>query len=41
MRVPRRFRATIEVVAAPAVAGSAASAERLEAQVRALRGDHA
>jgi len=41
MRVPRRFRATIEVVAAPAVEGSAASAERLEAQVRALRGDHA
>ncbi|HDS1579433.1 TPA: MFS transporter [Stenotrophomonas maltophilia] len=41
MRVPRRFRATVEVVAAPAVDGHASTAPLLEAQVRALRGDHA
>ena len=41
MRVPRRFRATVEVVAAPAVDGHSTSAPVLEAQVRALRGDHA
>ncbi|MEN5426528.1 MFS transporter [Stenotrophomonas pennii] len=41
MRVPRRFRATIEVVAAPPVEGSATTAELLEARVRTLRGDHA
>ncbi|MDT9582025.1 MFS transporter [Stenotrophomonas indicatrix] len=41
MRVPRRFRATIEVVAAAAVDGRATSAPALEAQVRALRGDNA
>ena len=41
MRVPRRFRATIEVVAAPAVDGHTTSAPVLDAQVRALRGDHA
>jgi 1-acyl-sn-glycerol-3-phosphate acyltransferase len=40
MRVPRRFRAHIEVVAdAPMPADS--SAEQLEAKVRALRGDAA
>ncbi len=41
MRVPRRFRATVEVVAAPAVDGHATRAPVLEARVRALRGDHA
>ncbi|WP_303637002.1 MFS transporter [Stenotrophomonas tuberculopleuritidis] len=41
MRVPRRFRATIEVVAGPGVEGRSTDAARLEAQVRALRGDHA
>jgi len=41
MRVPRRFRATVEVVAAPAVDGATTSAAQLEAQVRALRGDNA
>ncbi|WP_372018212.1 MFS transporter [Pseudoxanthomonas sp. 10H] len=40
MRVPRRFRARIEVVAAAPVAGPV-QAEELEAQVRALRGDAA
>ena len=41
MRVPRRFRAQVEVVAAAPVDGANASAESLEAQVRALRGDAA
>ncbi len=41
MRVPRRFRATIDVAAAPAVDGATTNAELLEAQVRALRGDNA
>ena len=41
MRVPRRFRATVEVVAAPAVDGHGTDAPALEARVRALRGDHA
>ena len=41
MRVPRRFRAHIEVVAAPAVDGTATDAAALEARVRALRGDDA
>jgi hypothetical protein len=41
MRVPRRFRATVEVVAAPAIDGRSTDAPALEAQVRALRGDHA
>jgi 1-acyl-sn-glycerol-3-phosphate acyltransferase len=41
LRVPRRFRARIEVVAAPPVPGETASAESLEAAVRALRGDAA
>ena len=41
MRVPRRFRAHINVVAAPAVNGQDTDAARLEAMVRALRGDEA
>ncbi|MEG3791832.1 MFS transporter [Lysobacter sp. CCNWLW3] len=41
MRVPRRFRAQVEVVAAAPMDGAAADAEGLEAQVRALRGDAA
>lgn len=45
MRVPRRFRARVEVVAAPAIAASPTNgpvtAEALEAQVRELRGDDA
>ncbi|KHL56800.1 MFS transporter [Xanthomonas cannabis] len=39
MRVPRRMRAQIEVVAGPAIAGDQASAALLEQQVRALRQD--
>ena len=41
MRVPRRFRAHIDAVAAPPIAGSLATAELLEARVRELRGDAA
>lgn len=41
MRVPRRFRAHVEVVAAAPVDGREATAESLEAKVRALRGDAA
>jgi 1-acyl-sn-glycerol-3-phosphate acyltransferase len=41
MRVPRRFRAHVEVAAAPAVDGADARADALEATVRALRGDAA
>jgi 1-acyl-sn-glycerol-3-phosphate acyltransferase len=41
MRVPRRFRAHIDAVAAPPVEGSIATAELLEAKVRELRGDAA
>ena len=41
MRLPRRFRAHVEVVAAPPVDGRSATAESLEAQVRGLRGDAA
>jgi 1-acyl-sn-glycerol-3-phosphate acyltransferase len=41
MRVPRRFRAHVEVVAAPPVAGADANKQTLESQVRALRGDAA
>ena len=41
MRMPRRFRAHVEVVADAPVDGSAATAELLEANVRALRGDAA
>ncbi|MCA0197018.1 MAG: MFS transporter [Proteobacteria bacterium] len=40
MRVPRRFRAHVDVVAAPPLEGPV-SAAALEAQVRALRGDAA
>jgi hypothetical protein len=41
LRLPRRFRARIEVVAVPAVPGETATAEALEATVRQLRGDRA
>lgn len=41
MRVPRRFRARIEVIAEAPLDGATARAEQLEAQVRALRGDAA
>ncbi|MFY2762819.1 MFS transporter [Arenimonas sp. MALMAid1274] len=41
LRLPRRFRAHIEVVAAPPVPGATATAEALEATVRQLRGDRA
>ena len=41
MRVPRRLRAHVDVVADAPVDGRAASAELLEARVRALRGDAA
>ncbi len=39
MRVPRRFRAHLEVAAAPAVPGQGASAGQLEQLVRQLRGE--
>lgn len=41
MRVPRRFRAHVEVEAAPAIDGQIATAELLEAKVREMRGDAA
>lgn len=41
MRVPRRFRASVEVVADAPVDGAATDAQRLEAMVRGLRGDAA
>jgi len=41
MRVPRRFRAHVEVVAAAPLQGSHVDARFLEAQVRALRGEMA
>ena len=41
MRVPRRFRAHVEVVAGEPIDGRGASAGQLEAQVRALRGSDA
>lgn len=41
MRVPRRFRAHVDVVAGEPVDGREATAEMLEAKVRALRGDAA
>ena len=41
MRVPRRFRAQVEVVAGPSLPGDGISAETLEAAVRRLRGDAA
>ena len=39
MRLPRRFRAHIELVAGPPIPGDKASAALLEARVRELRGD--
>ena len=41
LRVPRRFRAHIDVMADAPIDGRAATAEILEAKVRALRGDAA
>ena len=41
LRVPHRFRAHIEVEAGPAVPAAEASAEVLEAKVKALRGNRA
>jgi 1-acyl-sn-glycerol-3-phosphate acyltransferase len=41
MRVPRRLRAHVEVIAGAPVDGASATAESLEAKVRALRGDAA
>ena len=41
MRVPRRLRARVEVIAAAPVEGATATAASLEAQVRELRGDAA
>ncbi|MCL1635574.1 MFS transporter [Luteimonas sp. SX5] len=41
MRVPRRFRAHVDVVAGEPIDGREATAEVLEAKVRALRGDAA
>jgi 1-acyl-sn-glycerol-3-phosphate acyltransferase len=41
MRLPRRVRAHVEVIAAPAMGGSGLTAAMLEAKVRALRGDAA
>jgi hypothetical protein len=41
MRVPRRLRAHVEVAVGVPVDGATATAESLEAQVRALRGDAA
>jgi len=40
MRVPRRFRAHVEVAAAPALAGREATADILEQRVRQLRGEN-
>lgn len=41
MRVPRRLRATVEVIAQAPIDGSVADAPMLEARVRELRGDAA
>ncbi len=41
MRVPRRFRASVEVEATATVPGDQANAAMLEAKVRAMRGDRA
>ena len=41
MRVPRRLRAHVDVVAGEPVEGATATAELLEAKVRELRGDAA
>jgi len=40
LRLPRRLRAAVGIVAGPAIAAEQASAELLEAKVRALRGDN-
>ena len=40
MRVPRRFRAHVAVMAAAPLPGANVDARQLEARVRALRGDH-
>jgi hypothetical protein len=41
MRLPRRFRARIEIVADAPIAPEHASATALEAKVREMRGDRA
>ena len=41
MRVPRRLRAHVDVVAGEPVDGATATAQSLEAKVRELRGDAA
>jgi hypothetical protein len=41
MRVPRRFRAHVEVIADAPMDGAAVDAPMLEARVRELRGDAA
>jgi 1-acyl-sn-glycerol-3-phosphate acyltransferase len=41
MRVPRRFRAHVGVVASAPIAGEVATAPMLETQVRQLRADQA
>jgi 1-acyl-sn-glycerol-3-phosphate acyltransferase len=41
MRVPRRLRATVEVIAQAPIDGTTADAPALEARVRELRGDAA
>jgi 1-acyl-sn-glycerol-3-phosphate acyltransferase len=41
MRVPRRFRASVEVVAGETMDGASVDADQLEARVRMLRGDAA
>lgn len=41
MRLPRRFRAHVDVVAGPPIDGHGVAVATLEAQVRALRGDAA
>ncbi len=41
LRLPRRFRAEVEIEACAPVAGAEAKAEQLEAMVRAMRGDRA
>lgn len=40
LRVPRRLRATVAVLATPAVPGETATAASLEAKVREMRGSH-
>ena len=39
MRLPRRLRASVEVVAGEPIDGTIANADLLEARVRELRGD--